>query len=405
MVVVRYKVKGTTFEVDDREYKLQYAVGSGAYGTVCSAVDVRTNERVAIKKVTNAFVEVDTRRILREIKLLKHFKHENIISLKDILRPPSYEEFRDIYLISELMDTDLHQIIKSDQELTDKHVQYLMYGILRGLKCIHSANVLHRDIKPSNILLNSNCDLKICDFGLARGEEDAKDMTDYVATRWYRAPELLMQWTKYDKAIDIWSVGCIFAELIGRKPLFPGRNYIDQLHVILDIIGTPHPREYEGMGSEHARRYLSNLPHRPKIPFTQLYPNANALAINMIEKMLRFNPNDRPTVEQCLADPYFERLHDEADEPVAEHLFDNSFEKHIKQPADMKLMIYQEMLQFHPDPPAFQQQVSAAAPSMLQAGTPSQGSSASEIIDEGGELGDIPPSPSPFSAREDLMEF
>lgn len=400
MVIVRYKVKGTTFEVDDREYRLQYAVGSGAYGTVCSAVDVRTNERVAIKKVNNAFVEVDTRRILREIKLLKHFRHENIISLKDILRPPSYNEFRDIYLISELMDTDLHLIIKSEQELTDKHVQYLMYGILRGLKCIHSANVLHRDIKPSNILLNSNCDLKICDFGLARGEEDAKDMTDYVATRWYRAPELLLQWTKYDKAIDIWSAGCIFAELIGRRPLFPGKNYLDQLHVILDIIGTPHPKDYEALGSEQARRYLSNLPHRPKVPFSTLYPNANPWAIALIEKMLKFNPNDRPTVEQCLADSYFERLHDSADEPVADSLFDNSFEKAIKTPEDIKMMIFQEMLYFHPDPVI---QVTAA-PSMIQP-SGSQDSSPAETIDDVGELDDMPPSPSPFSARGDFMQF
>eukprot|EP01027_Heterolobosea_sp_BB2_P011068 GEZU01016142.1.p1 GENE.GEZU01016142.1~~GEZU01016142.1.p1 ORF type:complete len:164 (+),score=16.63 GEZU01016142.1:30-521(+) len=146
MGIIRYNVNGTIFEIDEDCYGLKYAIGHGAYGTVCSAVDVKTDQKVAIKKVSNAFVEVETRRILREIKLLRHYNHENIIALRDIIKPPSYEEFKDIYIVTDLMDTDLHQIVKSDQPLTDQHVQYFMYQILKGLKCIHSANVLHRDL-------------------------------------------------------------------------------------------------------------------------------------------------------------------------------------------------------------------------------------------------------------------
>jgi serine/threonine protein kinase len=136
---------------------------------VCSASDAVSGERVAIKKIGNAFENAtDARRTLREIQLLRHLRHDNVVALHDVLRPPSLAEFNDVYLVYELMDTDLHQIIRSPQPLTDEHCQYFVYQVLRGLKYIHSANVLHRDLKPSNLLLNANCDLKICDFGLAR---------------------------------------------------------------------------------------------------------------------------------------------------------------------------------------------------------------------------------------------
>lgn len=145
----------------------------------------------------------------------------------------SYEDFEDVYIVSELMDTDLHQIISSGQNLSDDHCQYFMYQILRGLKYIHSAQVLHRDLKPSNILVNENCDLKICDFGLARITDI--EMTGYVSTRYYRAPEIMLTWQHYDKAVDIWSVGCIFAEMLIGQPLFPGKDRTMTLFINLFI--------------------------------------------------------------------------------------------------------------------------------------------------------------------------
>lgn len=132
------------------------------------------------------------------------------------------------YIVLDLMDTDLERIIASNNVLTDHHMQYFMYQLLRGLKYIHSANVIHRDLKPANLLLNADCDLKICDFGLARGVTDNVDLTKYVVTRWYRAPELLCSCKDYTEMIDMWSVGCIFAELLGRAPLFPGTNHLFQ---------------------------------------------------------------------------------------------------------------------------------------------------------------------------------
>lgn len=129
--------------------------------------------------------------------------------------------------MQELMETDMHRVIRT-QDLSDDHCQYFIYQTLRALKAMHSANVLHRDLKPSNLLLNANCDLKVCDFGLARSAASTDDnsgfMTEYVATRWYRAPEIMLTFKEYTKAIDVWSVGCILAEMLSGKPLFPGKD-------------------------------------------------------------------------------------------------------------------------------------------------------------------------------------
>lgn len=240
-----------TFTVDTR-YTFVRVIGSGAYGVVISAKDEQSpGTDVAIKMVPRAFNdEIDAKRILREIKLLKHFRHENIVSLMDMMPPEvkRVEDFHDVYMVTDLMETDLHRIIYSKQKLSLDHVQYFTYQVLRGLKYIHSCNVLHRDLKPSNLLVNSNCDLKICDFGLARGIYDNTNMeddnnqrngtlllTEYVVTRWYRAPEIMLACHEYSKPIDLWSVGCIFAELLLRKPYFPGDDYIEQVSTMYSI--------------------------------------------------------------------------------------------------------------------------------------------------------------------------
>lgn len=241
-----FKAGKETFTIDTR-YSMIRTIGSGAYGTVISANDSKKGGKVAIKMVARAFNdEVDAKRILREIKLMKHFQHENIVAILDMMPPRArfLEDFDDVYIVADLMETDLHRIIYSKQPLSIDHVQYFVYQILRGIKYIHSANVIHRDLKPSNLLVNSNCDLKICDFGLARGilsenekvRGDQMLLTEYVVTRWYRAPEIMLACHEYSKPVDVWSVGCIFAELILRKPLFPGDDYIDQVCTILVLL-------------------------------------------------------------------------------------------------------------------------------------------------------------------------
>jgi len=334
-----------------RKYQITRELGQGAYGIVCAAKNIQTGQEVAIKKVTKIFDKpILAKRALRELKLLVHFNgHENITSIID-MDIANTEDYNEIYLGEELMEADLHQIIRSEQPLTDAHYQYFIYQVCRGLKYIHSANVLHRDLKPGNLLVNADCELKICDFGLARGFSDSPEanagfMTEYVATRWYRAPEIMLSFKCYTKAIDMWSVGCILAELLGGKPLFKGRDYVDQLNQILSILGTPDDETLTRIGSERALRYIRSLPKTQKIPFSELYPNANPLALDLLEKLLKFDPAERITVEEALAHPYLEAYHDVEDEPSHEKLFDFSFEA-LDSIEDMKRMITEEVINF-----------------------------------------------------------
>jgi serine/threonine protein kinase len=176
-------------------------------------------------------------------------------------------------------------------------------------------------LKPSNLLLNANCDLKICDFGLARTNSEKEYMTEYVVTRWYRAPELLLSCAEYTAAIDIWSVGCIFAELLGRKPLFPGKDYVHQLNLITRVLGSPDPSDLEFIDSEKAKRYMRSLPHCQRVVLGKYYPHSNPLALDLIDKMLQFNPHKRITVEEALSHPYMATLHDLSDEPCCPQPF------------------------------------------------------------------------------------
>ena len=179
--------------------------------------------------------------------------------------------------------------------------------------------------------MNGDCLLKICDFGLARGAtqvEEEEGLSEYVATRWYRAPEVILSWNYYTKAIDMWSVGCIFAELIGRKPLFRGTDYIQQINCILDIIGTPSEEEIANtIQNEKARKYVRSLGYHAKVSFAKLYPQASLEALDLLEGLLTFDPMKRITVEQALEHPYFVGLHDPNDEPSCPSAFNFDFEK------------------------------------------------------------------------------
>jgi len=154
-------------------------------------------------------------------------------------------------MVTDLLETDLTSIIKSNQDITDDHIQFFFYQILRGMKYVHSAGIIHRDLKPRNILVNANCDVKICDFGLARVLGDPatpmpeSPMTEYVCTRWYRPPEILCKRRTYSTSVDVWSLGCILAELVGRQAIFRGRNTLNQLEVIIDVIGNPTDAEVD----------------------------------------------------------------------------------------------------------------------------------------------------------------
>ncbi|CAI5689510.1 unnamed protein product [Oreochromis niloticus] len=241
-------------------------IGYGAFGVVWSVTDPRDGKRVALKKMPNVFQNlVSCKRVFRELKMLCFFKHENVLSALDILQPPHIDYFEEIYVVTELMQSDLHKIIVSPQPLSSDHAKVFLYQILRGLKYLHSAGILHRDIKPGNLLVNSNCVLKICDFGLARVEEsdESRHMTQEVVTQYYRAPEILMGSRHYSNSIDIWSVGCIFAELLGRRILFQAQSPIQQLDLITDLLGTPS-MEAMRTACEGARAHILRGPHKQK---------------------------------------------------------------------------------------------------------------------------------------------
>ncbi|XP_030949478.1 mitogen-activated protein kinase 9-like [Quercus lobata] len=338
------------------QYEIQEVVGKGSYGVVASAIDTHTGERVAIKKINDVFEHVsDATRILREVKLLRLLRHPDIVEIKHIMLPPSRREFQDIYVVFELMESDLHQVIKANDDLTPAHFQFFLYQLLRALKYIHTANVFHRDLKPKNILANADCKLKICDFGLARAAfDDAPSTifwTDYVATRWYRAPELCGSFfSKYTPAIDIWSIGCIFAEMLTGKPLFPGKNVVHQLDIITDLLGTPPPESITKIRNDKARRYLSCMREKQPTPFSQKFPNSDPMALHLLKQLLAFDPKDRPSAEEALADPYFDGLanvdHEPSRQPISKLEFD--FERRKLSKDDVRELIYREILEYHP---------------------------------------------------------
>lgn len=339
-------IRGQAFEVGPRYSNLKY-IGEGAYGMVVSAYDNKTDTRVAIKKISPFEHQTYCQRTLREIKILTRFSHENIINIQDIIRAPTIDMMKDVYIVQCLMETDLHKLLKT-QTISNEHVCYFLYQILRGLKYIHSANVLHRDLKPSNLLLNTNCDLKICDFGLARIADPDHDhtgfLTEYVATRWYRAPEIMLNSKGYNKSIDVWSVGCILAEMLNNKPLFPGKHYLDQLNHILNINGSPTEEDLQCIQNERARGYLINLPRKNKVPYDKLFTNADPLALDLLEKMLTFNPNIRITVEEALCHPYLKQYYDPEDEPICEAPFTIEFENDELPKEILKKLIFDETL-------------------------------------------------------------
>lgn len=310
-------------------------IGYGAFGVVWAVTDPRDRQRVALKKMPYVFSNlVSAKRVYRELKILASIKHDNILKAQDILLPPeNLHDFKEVYVVTDLLQSDLHKIIISSQPLTIDHVTIFIYQVLRGLKFLHGLGIIHRDIKPGNLLVNSNCLLKVCDFGLSReygalinkqtpdsplndqvvdNTEGFCAMTQEVITQYYRPPELLMGATKYNLAIDIWSVGCILVELITRRILFQAPSPLAQLDVMCSILGRPVDGEKSlSLGCKSAKQHVlsktaagksfglrSNIVgHAPATPAGILY---------LAESMLDWDPKRRPTVTVSLQNGIFD---------------------------------------------------------------------------------------------------
>eukprot|EP00299_Pterocystis_sp_00344_P009391 c3939_g1_i1.p1 GENE.c3939_g1_i1~~c3939_g1_i1.p1 ORF type:complete len:354 (-),score=101.75 c3939_g1_i1:39-1100(-) len=337
-----------------RKYDVQQKLGKGAYGIVWRAVDKKTKETVALKKIFDAFQNAtDAQRTYREIMFLHLLNgHENIVKLLNVLRA---ENDRDIYLVFEYMETDLHAVIRANI-LEDIHKQYVLYQLLKALKYMHTGELLHRDIKPSNLLLNSECLMKVADFGLARSVASlqgntAPVLTDYVATRWYRAPEILLGSTKYTKGVDVWSVGCIIGELILGKPMFPGTSTMNQLDKIIQVTGFPAQDDIEAIESPFAATMLESLP-KPANPrsLEQHFPGASAEAVALMKRMLTFNPHKRITIEESLEDKYVATFHDLPAETSAGQVFHLNIDDNVKfSIAEYRESLYNEVTQLKKD--------------------------------------------------------
>jgi len=304
-------------------YDLIQKLGKGAYGIVWKALDKKYKQIVAVKKVFDAFHNAtDAQRTYREVIFLQELNgHENIIRLRNIIKA---ENNKDLYLVFDHMEADLHHVIRANI-LEDIHKQYIVYQLLKGLKYIHSADLIHRDLKPSNILINSDCHIKLADFGLARSvastaEDTNIKLTDYVATRWYRAPEILLGSTKYSKAVDMWSVGCILGELIVGKAIFQGTSTLNQIEKVLELIGKPKAEDIESVESPHAATILSSINVTKKKSFQSFFANASETALDFMRKLLVFNPNHRLTIEEALKHKYLEQFSSPEEEIVCDHL-------------------------------------------------------------------------------------
>ena len=383
-----------------RKYDVANKLGKGAYGIVWKATDKKSKETVALKKIFDAFQNAtDAQRTFREISFLQQMDgHENIVQLFNVLKA---DNDRDIYLIFEYMETDLHAVIRANI-LEEIHKQYIMYQSFKALMYMHSADLVHRDMKPSNLLLNSECLMKVADFGLARsllqGGNEADPinpvLTDYVATRWYRAPEILLGSTRYGKAVDMWSLGCIFGEMLSGKPVFPGTSTLNQLEKICEITGKPtdqqivrrarqeppgrappraracraalhaaprtaplradrttrarggpactapclplplpprgvgahlravppppHPHSQASMRSPFAQTMLDSLQYPAEAKgWTSLFPTATPTALDLLVKLMQFDPGQRMTAMDGLRHPYCAQFHDAESEYTA----------------------------------------------------------------------------------------
>jgi len=354
-------VDNAVFHVNPR-YASGSLLGQGSYGVVISAVDKENGKkRVAIKQISHPFDSVaEARHVLREMRMLRLLKHPNILPLVAVDDPTSYTDFRDVYLVTPLSDGDLTSLLeKRKWSLTDEEIRLLICQVLRALKFIHSGNVVHRDLKPGNILVDKNMHVQLCDLGLARyiDPEEEAGLTKNVTTKHYRAPEVMLCGDEYTHAIDLWAVGCILFELLARRKIFEGLKFKSQVEAIFTIIGTPTEADTAFMHNDWGKWFIKRLPkHRPPSLKEQLPKDANQDAVDLVSKLMVFDPHMRISATDALKHPFLAPMHDEEKEPILESSIpieeyeppttNRDGSKMSKD--DMKYLIWQEVARFNP---------------------------------------------------------
>ncbi|KAJ7535944.1 hypothetical protein O6H91_12G051300 [Diphasiastrum complanatum] len=283
-----------------QRYKVIKQLGDGTYGSVWKAVNRITNETVAIKKMKRKFYSWEECMNLREVKSLRRLNHPNIVKLNEVIR-----ENDELYFVFECMDYNLYQIMNDNPQLfSEAQVRNWCFQVFQALAYMHQHGYFHRDLKPENMLVTKNV-IKVADFGLAREVCSRPPYTDYISTRWYRAPEVLLQSSSYSAAIDMWAMGAIMAELFTLRPIFPGASEADQIHKICTVLGSPTIKSWpEGM-----KLSASMNVHFPQVAPTNLsvlIPTASAEAIDLIAALFSWDPIKRPTAAQSLQHPFFQ---------------------------------------------------------------------------------------------------
>ncbi|XP_058125821.1 stress-activated protein kinase JNK-like [Anopheles ziemanni] len=330
-------------------------IGIGVQGAVCAAIDLQTGRRLAVKKLSQPFRDLTfAKRAYREIKLMRLVDHPNIIKLLYAYTPQTtLESFRDVYIFTELMDSSLRNVVGIS--IGHDRISFLVYQMLCGIKYLHAAGIIHRDLKPSNIVVCKDCTLKILDFGLARSVQTSFTMTQYVVTRHYRAPEIILN-MEYDTKVDIWSIGCIMAELITGSVLFPGTDHVDQWMRIVDTLGTPRA-EFIARTTPGTQRYINNQPKQEGKPFEVLFPDdafdgtptnypqlTNELARDFLRRMLAFDPMERISVDEALFHPYIHLWYSEKDvNRPAPAPYDHSIDAQNLTVQQWKALLYEEI--------------------------------------------------------------
>ncbi|KAL8238995.1 hypothetical protein R6Q59_015562 [Mikania micrantha] len=281
-------------------YKIIKEVGNGSFGVVWRALNKQNGEVVAIKKMKRKYYSWEECINLREVKSLRKMNHPNIVKLKEVVRENDI-----LYFVFEYMECSLYQLMKDRQKFfLEAKIKNWCFQVFQGLAYMHQRGYFHRDLKPENFLVSKDA-IKIADFGLAREIVSQPPYTDYVSTRWYRAPEVLLQAPTYGPAVDMWAMGAIMAELFTLRPLFPGSSEADEIYKICSVIGSPTESSWaEGFELASTINYL--FPDLGGVNLSALVPSASKEAVSLIASLCSWNPRKRPTASEVLQHPFFQ---------------------------------------------------------------------------------------------------